>query len=135
MATGRKIKGITIEIGGETTGLDKALSDVNQKIKNTQSGLKDVERLLKLDPTNTVLVAQKQEMLKEAISESTKKLEQLEAAQNDVTTALQSGEIGQEEYRAFQREIEATKASITRYTTELDNLNKDQERLSTNTER
>ena len=135
MATGRKIKGITIEIGGETTGLDKALSDVNQKIKNTQSGLKDVERLLKLDPTNTVLVAQKQEMLKEAISESTKKLEQLEAAQNDVTTALQSGKIGQEEYRAFQREIEATKASITRYTTELDNLNKDQERLSTNTER
>ena len=93
MATGRKIKGITIEIGGETTGLDKALSDVNQKIKNTQSGLKDVERLLKLDPTNTVLVAQKQEMLKEAISESTKKLEQLEAAQNDVTTSLHYGQI------------------------------------------
>ena len=64
MAAGRNIKGITIEIGGDTTGLQKALSDVNGKLKSTQAQLKDVNNLLKLDPSNTVLVAQKQELLK-----------------------------------------------------------------------
>ena len=56
---GRNIRGITVEIGGDTSGLQKALSDINGKIKSTQAQLKDVDRLLKLDPTNTVLVAQK----------------------------------------------------------------------------
>ena len=68
MAAGRNIKGITIEIGGDTTGLQKALSDVNGKLKSTQAQLKDVNNLLKLDPSNTVLVAQKQELLKNAIA-------------------------------------------------------------------
>ena len=71
MATGRNIKGITIEIGGDTTGLQKALSDVNGKLKNTQAQLKDVNNLLKLDPSNTVLVAQKQELLTNAIADTT----------------------------------------------------------------
>lgn len=75
MAAGRNIKGITIEIGGDTTGLTKSLSDVNGKIKNTQAQLKDVNNLLKLDPSNTVLVAQKQELLKEAIANTTEKLD------------------------------------------------------------
>lgn len=70
MATGRNIKGITIEIGGDTTGLQKALSGVNDKLKNTQAQLKDVNTLLKLDPSNTVLVAQKQELLKNAIADT-----------------------------------------------------------------
>ena len=85
---GRNIKGITIEIGGDTAGLQKALSDVNGKIKNTQAQLKDVERLLKLDPTNTVLVAQKQELLKQAVSETAEKLQKLETAQEQVNDAL-----------------------------------------------
>ena len=62
-----RIKGITVEIGGDTTGLEKALKQVNATIKTTQSELKDVERLLKLDPVNTQLLAQKQKDLKEAI--------------------------------------------------------------------
>ena len=58
-----RIKGITVEIGGDTTGLDKALKNVNSSITKTQSALNDVNRLLKLNPSNTVLVAQKQELL------------------------------------------------------------------------
>ncbi len=135
MAAGRNIKGITVEIGGDTTGLQKALSDVNGKIKNTQAQLKDVNNLLKLDPSNTVLVAQKQELLKNAIADTASKLDTLEAAQKDVTAALEAGKIGQEEYMAFQREVEATKATLSRYQSELDGLNTEQDRLATNTER
>ncbi len=135
MAVGRNIKGITIEIGGDTTGLQKALSDVNGKIKNTQAQLKDVNNLLKLDPSNTVLVAQKQELLKEAIANTTEKLDSLEAAQKDVTAALEAGKIGQEQYMAFQREVEETRATLGRYESELAGLNTEQDRLATNTER
>lgn len=135
MAAGRNIKGITIEIGGDTTGLQKALSDVNGKIRNTQAQLKDVNNLLKLDPSNTVLVAQKQELLKEAIANTTEKLDSLEAAQKDVTAALEAGKIGQEQYMAFQREVEETRATLGRYESELAGLNTEQDRLATNTER
>ena len=135
MAAGRNIKGITIEIGGDTTGLQKALSGVNDRLKNTQTQLKDVNTLLKLDPSNTVLVAQKQELLKNAIADTADKLDTLEAAQKDVTAALEAGKIGQEEYMAFQREVEETKATLGRYQSELDGLNTEQERLATNTER
>ena len=135
MAAGRNIKGITIEIGGDTTGLQKAISGVNDKLKNTQAQLKDVNTLLKLDPSNTVLVAQKQELLKNAIADTASKLDTLEAAQKDVTAALEAGKIGQEEYMAFQREVEATKATLSRYQSELDGLNTEQDRLATNTER
>ena len=69
-----RIKGITVEIGGDTTGLDKALKSVNSSITKTQSALNDVNRLLKLDPSNTVLVAQKQELLAQAISQTEEKL-------------------------------------------------------------
>ena len=135
MAAGRNIKGITIEIGGDTTGLQKALSGVNDKLKNTQAQLKDVNTLLKLDPSNAVLVTQKQELLKNAIADTASKLDTLEAAQKDVTAALEAGKIGQEEYMAFQREVEATKATLSRYQSELDGLNTEQDRLATNTER
>lgn len=135
MAAGRNIKGITIEIGGDTTGLQKALSDVNGKLKSTQAQLKDVNNLLKLDPSNTVLVAQKQELLTNAIADTTEKLNSLEAAQKDVTAALEAGKIGQEQYMAFQREVEETRATLTRYETELAGLNTEQDRLATNTDR
>ena len=65
-----RIKGITVEIGGDTTGLDKALKSINSSITKTQSALNDVNRLLKLDPSNTVLVAQKQELLAHAVSQT-----------------------------------------------------------------
>ena len=75
-----RIKGITVEISGETTGLDKALKSVNTTIKSTQTQLKDVERLLKLDPSNTELLSQKQRLLKEAIGATKEKLESLKTA-------------------------------------------------------
>ena len=110
-----RIKGITVEIGGDTTGLDKALKGVNSSISKTQSALNDVNRLLKLDPTNTVLVAQKQELLTQAISQTEEKLSALEAAQEQVTAAFQRGDIGVDKYQAFQREIEETRGKLNKY--------------------
>ena len=83
-----RIKGITIEIGGDTTGLDKALKSVNSSITKTQSALNDVNRLLKLDPSNTVLVAQKQQLLSQAVDQTKEKLNALESAQEQVADAF-----------------------------------------------
>ena len=100
-----KIKGITISIGGETTGLQKALADVNKKSKDLQSELRQVDKLLKLDPKNTELLAQKQKLLAEAVANSKEKLDRLKAAQEQVNEQFQKGEISEEQYRAFQREV------------------------------
>ena len=78
--TASRIKGITVEIGGDTTKLQTALKGVNSEIKNTQSQLKDVEKLLKLDPGNTELLAQKQKLLSSAVSETKEKLATLKIA-------------------------------------------------------
>ena len=75
-----RVKGITVQIGGDTTGLSKALSGVNKQINSTQAELRDVERLLKFDPTNTVLLKQKQELLAKAVSDTEGKLETLKKA-------------------------------------------------------
>ena len=75
-----RVKGITVEINGDTTGLSKALQGVEKNIKNTQAQLKDVEKLLKLDPTNTELLAQKQRLLADAVSSTKEKLETLKTA-------------------------------------------------------
>ena len=76
----KRIKGFTVEIGGDTTGLSKALAQVDKNIKSAQTDLKDVERLLKLDPTNTELLAQKQKLLTEAVADTEKRLETLKTA-------------------------------------------------------
>ena len=86
-----RIRGITVEIGGDTTGLDKALKSVNSTIKDTQSQLKDVERLLKLDPSNTELLTQKQKLLKESISATKEKLDSLKTAQDRQSSSLKTG--------------------------------------------
>ena len=100
-----KIKGITIEIGGDTQKLNKALEDVNKKTRDVQSELRQVERLLKLDPGNTELLAQKQRILAEAVDNSREKLDRLRAAQQQVNEQFARGEISEEQYRAFQREV------------------------------
>lgn len=107
-----RIKGITVEIGGDTTGLTKALNDVNKEIKSTQAQLKDVEKLLKLDPTNTELIAQKQKLLAQSISETKEKLTALKGAQEDLDKALKNGDITQEQYDAWQREIIETENEL-----------------------
>ena len=109
-----RIKGITVEIGGDTTGLEKALKQVNSTIKTTQSELKDVERLLKLDPSNTQLLAQKQKDLKEAIGATSEKLNTLKEAQRQAKEQLENGDLGQDKYDALQREIIETEQELRR---------------------
>lgn len=111
MAAGR-IKGITVEIGGDTTKLQTALKGVNSEIKNTQAQLKDVEKLLKLDPGNTELLAQKQKLLSDAVSETKEKLTTLKTAAEQANTALANGDISQEQYDALQREIIETEQDL-----------------------
>lgn len=132
---GNRIKGITVEIGGDTTGLDKALRSVNSSITKTQSALNDVNKLLKLDPSNTVLVAQKQQLLSQAVSQTSDKLEALESAQEQVTATFQRGDIGQDKYQAFQREVEETRGKLNQYKNDLSSLQTEQDRLSSNTAR
>lgn len=107
-----RIKGITVEIGGDTTGLDKALKGVNSTIKSTQSSLRDVNRLLKLDPSNAKLLAQKQQLLQKEISETSEKLNALKEADKQAKMQLENGELGQDKYDALQREIIKTENNL-----------------------
>ena len=100
-----KVRGITIELGADTSGLSKALKGVNQEIGSTQRQLKDVEKLLKLDPHNTELMEQKQKLLAERVGETKTKLEALKEAQKEVGEELKRTGEGQEQYDALQREI------------------------------
>lgn len=109
-----RIKGITVEIGGDTTKLQTALKGVNSEIRNTQSQLRDVEKLLKLDPGNTQLLAQKHKLLGSAVEETKHKLETLKTAAEQANTALANGEISQEQYDALQREIIETENELKR---------------------
>ena len=107
-----RIKGITVEIGGDTTKLQTALKGVNTEIRNTQSQLKDVEKLLKLDPGNTELMAQKHRLLGDAVKETKEKLETLKTAAEQANDALARGEISQSQYDALQREIIETENNL-----------------------
>ena len=111
---GNRIKGITVEIGGDTTKLQTALKGVNTEIRNTQSQLRDVEKLLKLDPGNTELIAQKHRLLAQAVSETREKLETLKTAQRQADEALRNGTISQQQYDGLQREIVETEQELRR---------------------
>lgn len=113
MGAGR-IKGITVEIGGDTTKLQVALKGVNSEIRNTQSQLRDVEKLLKLDPGNTDLLAQKHRLLGQAVEETKNKLETLKTAQEQANEALKNGTITQDQYDGLQREIVETENELKR---------------------
>ena len=105
-----KIRGITIELGGDASGLSKALKDVNSEINDTQRQLKDVEKLLKLDPYNTELLTQKQKLLNDQIGNSKTKLDALKKAQE---TMDQNGvDKNSDQYMALQREIISTENEI-----------------------
>ena len=90
-----RIKGITVEIGGDTTKLSKALEGVNKDIKGTQTQLKDVQKLLKLDPSNTELLSQKHKLLADAVTATKEKLEVLKTAAEQANEVLAKGEITQ----------------------------------------
>ena len=116
--SGSRIKGITVEIGGDTTKLQTALKGVNSEIKNTQAQLKDVEKLLKLDPGNTELLAQKQKLLSSAVSETKEKLTTLKTAAEQANQALANGDISKEQYDALQREIIETEEDLKKLETQ-----------------
>lgn len=110
------IKGITIQIGGDTTGLDKALKGVNSQAKSAQNELKEVNKALKLDPGNTELLEQKQRALAAAVSATAEKLQTLKEAQKQAADQLARGDIGQEQYDALTREVVKTEAELKKAT-------------------
>lgn len=111
-----RIKGITVEIGGDTTGLSKALSGVNKEITSTQKGLKDVEKLLKLDPTNTELLRQKHQMLGKEIEATKTKLDTLKEAEKQLLNA--GVDKNSEQFMALEREIIDTENALRQLETQ-----------------
>ncbi|WP_063180375.1 hypothetical protein, partial [Lysinibacillus odysseyi] len=132
MANGN-IRGITIEIGGDTTGLENALKDVNKQSKDLQTELKEVERGLKLDPGNVELVRQKQQLLTQSIEATSDKLHVLRQAQGQVEAQFRRGEIGEEQYRAFRRELVNTENNMRSLQGQLNSMQSEQQRLSETT--
>ncbi|MET1825014.1 phage tail tape measure protein [Enterococcus faecalis] len=109
-------------------------SIIDQSV-NVSKELKDVERLLKLNPNNVELLSQKQELLSRQIELTTNKLDALKGAQADVERQFKSGEIGEEQYRKFKREIEATEGALNGYKGQLSSMKVEQEKLAQNTQR
>lgn len=107
-----RIKGITIEIDGDAKGLSQALKGVNKDIKSTQTQLKDVEKLLKLDPHNVTLLGQKMKMLQTEIGQTKDKLSQLKSVTEEMEKGLKNGTVTAEQYDAWQREIIETESNL-----------------------
>src|SRR5699024_410897 len=114
-----RIKGIKIVLEGETKGLVKVLSNVNKRSRDVQKELRDVVRLLKFNPKDVDLVAQKQKLLGYQVEATKDKLGQLKDAKSQVQEQFKRGEIGEEQYRAFQREIVETESKLKLYTNQL----------------
>lgn len=115
-----KIKGITVEIGGDTSKLGKALEKTEKQSKSLQGELKVIDKLLKFDPNNTELLAQKQEVLTKAVGETSEKLNILKEAEAQVIAQFERGDIGEDQLRSFQREIIKTESELKNYSKELD---------------
>ena len=113
-SNGTTLKGVTVQIGGDTTKLGEAIQKARKSASSLSGELKGVESLLKFDPTNTVLLAQKQQILAESISGAKDKLKMLTAAQADMNRQLAEGKISTTQYRDFAREIESTRQTLTR---------------------
>ena len=107
-----RIRGITIQIGGDTTKLDKALAGTNKELSNTQKQLRDVERLLKLDPGNTELLEQKQRLLAQSVEATSEKLETLRKAAENADAALARGNAYRDAYEPLKNELDDVNASM-----------------------
>ena len=115
MASRSEIKGITIKIGGDTTELGKAMESVNQKSDDLSKELQEINRLLKYDPENVELLAQKQQLLANSISNTSSRLETLREAERQVQRQFERGEVSEEQVRALRREIIATEGQLKSY--------------------
>lgn len=111
MAGGR-IKGITIEIDGSTTGLNKALKETESSLSSTQRSLKDVNRLLKVDPTSTELLSQKQKLLAQAVGDTKTKLDSLKQASEQAAKTAGNYDAWKEKYDPLQKEVDETKTKL-----------------------
>ncbi|MDB8620918.1 phage tail tape measure protein [Streptococcus parasanguinis] len=118
------IKGIKIEIGGDTQPLQNALKKVNSASMEAAKELKSIDKALKFDTGNVTLLAQKQEVLQKQVSTTKEKLETLRQAQAQVEAQFKSGDIGADQYRAFQREVVQTENILKGYENKLENVNK-----------
>lgn len=107
-----KILGITIDIEGKTSGLTKSLQEANSSINKTTSALKDVDKALKLDPTNVELLAQKEALLTKQIEQTSEKLEVMRQVADDANDALERGDISQEQYASLTAEIVRTEQAL-----------------------
>ena len=108
----KKLKGIIVKIGGDTSGLEDALKNIDKQIYSTKSNLSDVQKLLKLDPTNTVLLNQKQQLLSKSIKATSELLEELKKAEKAAKAEFEKKKIDENEYQALQREIIRTEQSL-----------------------
>lgn len=131
MASNKKIKGLTVQIGADTSNFNKAMEESNKKSRSLKSELSEVERLLKLNPTNVELVAQKQKILTEQVEESSKRLDILKQAQDEVNQKFKSGEIGEETYRNFQREVIKAENDLQKQKEALDKVKKSADNTDT----
>lgn len=124
------IKGINVVIGAETTALSAALQDVNRRSRDIRGELRQVDRLLRLDPTNVDLVSQRQQLLTNAVANTRERLDALRAAQEQVNQQFQRGEISEGQYRAFQREIIQAEQELKRFEDRLTNINRPADQLA-----
>ena len=108
----KTLKGIVVQIGGDTSGLSRALHEVDYQIDSTARALKDVEKLLKLDPTNTNLLKQKQDLLANSVKATSERLKELKNAEKSVQDEVKKGNITESQYQAYQREIVKTEQSL-----------------------
>lgn len=109
------IKGITIEIGGNSEKLEKSLGDVYKKSKNLTTEMKNIDKALRFNPDNLELVGQKQKVLSEQVDNTRKRLDELKSAQEQVNEQFKNGDISESQYRAFQREIAETESILKNY--------------------
>lgn len=112
MAGKGRISGIVVEIGGDTTGLSKAISGVNKTIFETQRELRDVNSLLKMDPSNTELITQKQKLLGKEVDATKEKLNALKEAEKQVQKQFANGKVSEQQYNALKREIIETEQKL-----------------------
>lgn len=124
MAIGRNFKGITIQFGADTTGLDKALKSIQKETRATQTELNKVNKALKLDPKNTELLTQKQTLLKEAITQTTKKLDSLKQAQEKVNKAHSANAAWEKKYAPLQEKIESTAKKMKQLASQEESMKK-----------
>lgn len=118
----KRIQGITIALDADTKGVTSGLKDVVSQSNKVSGELRQVESLLKFNPDNVTLLAQKQELLTKQVDLTTKRLEAMKGAQEDVQNQFKNGDIGEEEFRTFQREIAATEGRLDNYKKKLSEI-------------